>query len=171
MASHCHSASNRRSQSAVQRHEQERFTSGTIIIRRSETGAVVLSPAYGRTPMRLVWPVCFLMSPFLVTGCHSSGQYGHTSVIGTRHASYSNGVTDVVQLWRDGTYQQDVRDGTGKTISHMGQWHIDENEVPDGASPEVSERRRLAATGKWPLRRPMRSDKQGYGASSEVLTS
>ena len=46
------------------------------------------------------------------------------------------------------------------------------NEVPDGASPEVSERRRrLAATGKWPLRRPMRSDKQGYGASSEVLTS
>jgi len=50
--------------------------------------------------------------------------------------------------------------------------HRADNEVPDGASPEVSERRRrLAATGKWPLRRPMRSDKQGYGASSEVLTS
>jgi len=46
------------------------------------------------------------------------------------------------------------------------------NERPDGASPVVSERlRRQSAARKWPLRRPLSSDKQGYGASSEVLAS
>jgi len=89
--------------------------------------------------MQRIWSACLLMSPLLSAGCHPSGQHGHTSVLGIRHASYSNGVTDVVQLWRDGTYQQDVRDGTGKTISHMGQWHIDENkqvEVAGWMNPE-----------------------------------
>lgn len=92
-----------------------------------------------RTPMHKVWSICLLILPMLAAGCHSSGQHGHTSVLGIRHASYSNGVTDVVQLWRDGTYQQDVRDGTGKTISHTGKWHIDENrqvEVAGWMNPE-----------------------------------
>ena len=77
--------------------------------------------------MRGLWPICLLLFAASVAGCHSSGLHGNTTVLGTRHASYANGVTDVVQLWRDGTYQQDIRDGTGKTISHMGKWHIDEN--------------------------------------------
>lgn len=77
--------------------------------------------------MRVSWPIYLLLFPALIAGCHSSGSYRKTSVLGIRHTSYSNGVTDVVQLWRDGTYQQDIRDGEGKTISHMGKWHIDEN--------------------------------------------
>ena len=77
--------------------------------------------------MRVLRPVCLLLFPALVTGCHPSGLHGNTSVLGIHHASYSNGVTDVVQLWRDGTYQQDIRDGAGKTTSHRGKWHFDAN--------------------------------------------
>ena len=46
------------------------------------------------------------------------------------------------------------------------------NEISAAASCGVSKRaQRQAAAGKWPLRWPLESDKQGYGASSEALTS
>jgi len=50
--------------------------------------------------------------------------------------------------------------------------YYDPNEISAAASCGVSERsRRQAAAGRWPIRGPLGSDKQGYGASSGVLTS
>ena len=47
-----------------------------------------------------------------------------------------------------------------------------ENEISAAAGCGVSKRaQRQAAAGKWPLKRPQGSDKQGYEASSEALTS
>ncbi len=98
--------------------------------------------------MRASGPFCLLLLPILAAGCHSTGLHGSTSVLGVRHASYSNGVTDVVQLWHGGTYQQNVRDKKGNTISHMGKWHIDENkqvEVAGWMNPESIALKRVDA--------------------------
>lgn len=73
-------------------------------------------------------------------------------MLGVRHASYSDGVTDVVQLRHDGTYQQDVRDKKGNTISHLGKWHLDENkqvEVAGWVNPEsVAQKKADAGTSR-----------------------
>ena len=100
--------------------------------------------------MRTSWLFCLLL-PVLAAGCQSASLH-ETSVLGVRHASYSNGVTDVVQLWRDGTYQQDIRDKKGNTISHTGEWHVDKNrlvEVAGWMDPEsVALKRADAGTSR-----------------------
>ncbi len=78
----------------------------------------------------------FVMVPFVVA-CFS-GCAQHTTVLGTYRASYPNRVTESIQLWRDGTYQQDIGDKTGKVIEHTGQWRMGQHEqveVPGWMDP------------------------------------
>jgi hypothetical protein len=64
-----------------------------------------------------------LVMPLLVSGCVK-----HTTVLGTYHASTATGVTDDIQLWQDGTYQQTVQKQNGQITEHLGQWRIGENQ-------------------------------------------
>jgi hypothetical protein len=72
-----------------------------------------------KTPFSL-----FLLIPLpFLSGC-----VHHTSVLGTYQTSCSRGVTENIQLWRDGTYQQEVRDRSGKTLAHRGTWRTRQNQ-------------------------------------------
>ena len=63
----------------------------------------------------------------LILAC-LSGCVQHTTLLGTYRASYPNSVRESIQIWRDGTYQQDISDKTGKTIEHTGQWQMGQHE-------------------------------------------
>jgi hypothetical protein len=79
----------------------------------------------------------FIVLP-LISACLSECVQ-HTTVLGTYYASYPNSVAESIQLWRDGTYDQNIGDKTGQVIEHTGQWRIGQHgqvEVPGWIDPD-----------------------------------